>query len=76
MYVLTSSPYVSNLFAKQKSELNFDSNEDFILFLLRNTCKLASFGKKIILNLISNYKVFSKDHISQYLIDPPPLWLI
>ncbi|XP_063690390.1 uncharacterized protein LOC134823012 [Bolinopsis microptera] len=59
MYVLTSSPYVSNLFAKQKSELNFDSNEDFILFLLRNTCKLASFANQLspVLNKLLDYSI-------------------
>ena len=58
MYVLTSSPYVCNLFTKQKSELNFDSNEDFILFLLTNTCKLASFGKRAKKFLTVVYVVF------------------
>ncbi|KAL5248231.1 hypothetical protein ACHWQZ_G017422 [Mnemiopsis leidyi] len=59
MYVLTSSPYVCNLFTKQKSELNFDSNEDFILFLLTNTCKLASFANQLnpVLNKLLEYTI-------------------
>ena len=43
--VLTRSPLISKIFIKQKKELNFDSNEEFLLFLLGNSKKLALIGK-------------------------------
>ena len=44
-YVLTESTYVSNVFEQQKTDLQFDSNEEFLLFLLSNTTKLATIGQ-------------------------------
>lgn len=41
IHVLTRSLYVCKIFIKQKNELNFKSNEEFLLFLLGNTRKLA-----------------------------------
>ena len=50
--VLTESAAISRLFSKQKLELNFESNDDFLLFLLTNThtvaqlCTLKEIGDK------------------------------